>query len=275
MDNSLKPVQEFREDCPRKLYHYTSLEALKGIVHQKKLVFWATRFDSMNDPVDYLFAANIVLPKLLAVLKQKTGLNDEETDYNEMYPYTVSFSEKFDDESMWKHYGSEVSLEINTDFFYPKYAVGDKVKFFFDKCVYADEEELNDSFFLNMLNSVNCENIPFKVQYACVYTKRKAFQREDEWRMFDADYLTGYVDADCVFHKFEMPQGVEVSCVKDKDLVLHKEFELPPEALTGIIINDNDPFHFQKVKKHIQIYLKQNGFPIHNISIRQTNNYPL
>lgn len=275
MENNLRPCQERRPDCPSHLYHYTSLQALIGIIQKKKLLFRGTRYDSMNDPVDYTFAADVVIPKLLSVLEKEKKLNDEETDYCEMYPYTVSFSENKDDESMWKHYGSDVSLEIDTSTFYPKYDINEKIKFFFDKCIYVNEEQLETAFITKWQESLQFTNIPAIVQYACVYIKRDAFQREKEWRIFTADYRTGLMGKDGVFYETEIPQDVKVSMIREKDIILYKEFEFPMEALTGIIINDNDPFHFHKVKKHIQLLLISNGFPPGKIKIRQTCNYPL
>ena len=275
MDTNCKSIQERREDCPNSLYHYTDLNALKGIIKEKKLVFWGTRFDSMNDPLDYTFAANIIIPKILSYLNQLQGLKDEETDYNEMYPYSVSFSENEDDESMWTHYGSEVALEIDTRFFYPLYNLNETIKFWFDKCLYVNEVDITDEFINSCLNDFPSDNIPSRVQYASAFIKRDAFARENEWRMFSADYKTGYCDADGTFYRTEIPNGIKVATVRDKDLILYKEFELPSEALKGIIINDCDVSHFHKVKSHIQLLLKANGFSSEKINIRQTKNYPL
>ena len=275
MENNMKPCQERRHDCPSHLYHYTSLQALTGIIQKRKLLFRGTRYDSMNDPVDYTFAADVVIPKVLLALGKEKNLNEEDTDYSEMYPYIVSFSENKDDELMWKHYGSDVSLEIDTSYFYPKYDINDKIKFFFDKCVYANEEELITAFITKWQESIPFTNIPAIVQYACVYIKRDAFRRENEWRIFAADYRTGLMRKDGTFYETEMPMDVKVSMIRGKDIILYKEFEFPMEALTGIIINDNNPSHFHKVKKHIQLLLIANGFPFEKIQIRQTNRYPL
>lgn len=268
-----KPVQEKIKDIPAHLYHYTKLEALIGIIKKGKLVFRGTRYDSMNDPSDYLFASQAVLPKVISELRNISELSEEQTDYCEMYPYSVSFTENFDDEFMWKHYGSEISLEIDSKSFYPTYEVGDTVKFFFDKCVYANEDTLDVAFIKKFMDSIQTENLTSIAQYACVFIKRDAFQREKEWRMFAADYKTGTLNGN--YFEIEMPKDIKVSGVKNRDVILYKEFELPSKALTGIIINDNDPAHFAKVKKHIQLFLLENQYSLDNICIRQTKNYPL
>ena len=56
------------------VYHYTSLDALVGILKREEikdfkgkmntkssLVFWGSRYDCMNDPQDYLFASKVGL----------------------------------------------------------------------------------------------------------------------------------------------------------------------------------------------------------------------
>lgn len=270
-----KPIQEPRLDCPSRLFHYTSLQALTGIIQKGKLLFRGTRYDSMNDPVDYSFAAEVVIPKVLSELEKDSALKDEETDYCEMYPYTVSFSENKDDESMWRHYGSEVSLEIDSSYFYPLYNVDERIKFYFDKCTYVNEEEIDSAFIKKWQESIPFTNIPSIAQYACVFIKRDAFQREKEWRLFAADYKTGIMRGNGIFCNTEIPQHVKISTIRDKDIILFKEFVLPKEALTGIVINDINPSHFHKVKKHIQLLLIANEFPFEKISIRQTSNYPL
>ena len=56
-------------------YHYTSLEALNGIlqrneVGEKKLCFWATRYDCFKDKEEYLFGIDCLRECLLNLEKQ-------------------------------------------------------------------------------------------------------------------------------------------------------------------------------------------------------------
>lgn len=68
---------------PEYVYHYTSLDALLGILRKEEkrdttckvkcsssLVFWGSRYDCMNDSQDYLFASRVVLPKNLKSIEQ-------------------------------------------------------------------------------------------------------------------------------------------------------------------------------------------------------------
>lgn len=45
------------------LYHYTKIDAAISII-KNGLCFWGFRYDSMNDPTDYVFARDTILPQL-------------------------------------------------------------------------------------------------------------------------------------------------------------------------------------------------------------------
>ena len=91
------------------LYHYTKIDASINII-RNGLCFWGFRYDSMNDPTDYIFARDIILPKLL----QKQPKEDR-SDYLTIYPYIVSFCTERDFEMMWRLYQGEVALVIDSE----------------------------------------------------------------------------------------------------------------------------------------------------------------
>ena len=62
------------------VYHYTSLDAVRGILRDKDICFWGTRYDSLNDPTDCAYAEEDILPEFKEFLKEETWpvhLNDE------------------------------------------------------------------------------------------------------------------------------------------------------------------------------------------------------
>ena len=65
-----------------KIYHYTSLEALVNILTKDRISLMATRYDSMNDPLDFKFAKDVVIPKLRIAI-QNLNLVDDEVEYIE------------------------------------------------------------------------------------------------------------------------------------------------------------------------------------------------
>ena len=72
-----------------RIYHYTSLDALVGILKkeiddssgkrekQNSLTFWGSRYDCMNDPQDYLFASKVVLPKILKAFELREDISED------------------------------------------------------------------------------------------------------------------------------------------------------------------------------------------------------
>ena len=274
---------------PKYVYHYTSLEALVGILKKEEfkdsagkpnsknaLVFWGSRYDCMNDPQDYLFASQIVLPKIMKSLEQREDIAEDLKENNDAYPYIVSFSENEDDESMWIHYNAEVCLKIDTQYLSPWITEDSVIKGFWGECVYTKEQDIDESFFESWRKSLQyIENIPSMARHACVYIKRDAFKKEREWRLYLSDETLPHVrsNGDCYY--IEQPQDVKVKFVRDNDIVFYKEFWIDARALKGIIINDTDFEHFHSSKKHIEILLQSRGFYPEDILIEQTSRYPL
>lgn len=276
-------------NMPEYVYHYTKLDALMGIlkreeikesIEKKKLVnslvFWGTRYDCMNDPQDYLFASQVVLPKVMKSIEQREDITEDLKENNDAYPYIVSFSENEDDDSMWKHYNAEVCLKIDTSYLSPWIVVDGVIKGFWGKCIYAKEQDIDESFFESWRNSLQyIENIPSMARHACVFIKRYAFRSEKEWRLYLADETSSHYRADGTSYHAEQPQDVKIKFVRDNDIIFYKEFRINAEALKGIIINDTDYEHYHKVKKHIELLLSSRGFDSKNILIEQTSKYPL
>lgn len=273
---------------PKFVYHYTSLDALRGILNQEDIVtpkgnkkeslltFWGSRYDCMNDPQDFTFASKVVLPRIQRFLKMKSDIGEELRECNEMFPYIVSFSETKDDESMWNNYHAEVCLELDTQYLSPWIVENGIIKGFWGRCIYARENEIDDKFLEAWKGSLHSiENIHSMAQHACVYIKRKAFEREKEWRLYLADEIMAHVQLDGSSYYTEQPQDVKIKCIRDKDIVFYKEFKIDYKALKKIIINDTDWEHFHKVKKHIEILLESKGFCSDDIVIEQTDRYPI
>ncbi|MBQ7421156.1 MAG: DUF2971 domain-containing protein [Prevotella sp.] len=265
------------------VYHYTDMNAFVGIIggydngdNTHCLTFWGTRYDSLNDPQDYVFASKVVLPKFKKAIENMKNLKEEEVEDVESFPYIVSFSENRDSDFMWKHYKAEICLELDSKCFSPWIEKEGKINAFWGKCEYAEESEIDDVFFEKWRSSgVYTTNLNDMARHACVYIKRKAFEQEKEWRLYMSDSVLPHFKANGDSYEMEQPQDVKVKCVRDKDIILYKEFTPPAEALKGIIVNDKDWDHFQKVKNHIEILLRKKGFYPEDIKIEQTNSYPL
>ena len=250
------------------IYHYTSLDAAVKIIKNDNICFWGTRYDSMNDPTDSIYARDIVLP-LFRKCVEESNLNDYEKDDSEAFPYIVSFSKNDDDFNMWRMYKADIALEFDYDKI--KEVIDNSQNYiYFEECEYAQSEDDIHHFFTNKLNSVNNgQGIMLAARHALAFIKRKEFESEHEVRLVDFDHESDFF-RNGEFTTHENPQNIGIKTIRDKDIVLYKEFLLPKDALTGIIINSNGNEHFERLKHHIKLVLLQLKYDIQNINIRKS-----
>lgn len=120
-------------------YHYTSLEALKGILKEKptenqELCFWATRYDCFEDTDEYFLGIE-TLKRLLPIYENKYNLQEDRRiagtfekdlikgNVNLPYPYVISVSARNDNAYMWENYADHkkgVVLALNIDTMFGK-----------------------------------------------------------------------------------------------------------------------------------------------------------
>ncbi len=260
---------------PEFIYHYTSYRALLGIINKDKLVFHGSRYDCMNDPNDCTFASRIVLPQVLQSIENDPHFTSKEKDFIEAFPYVVSFSENEDEESMWQHYGSQICLCLSVKDIKDGCDIDSRHIATWGKCHYADEKEIPFAFTEIFKNMEQSDNIMDNVMEACSFVKRKAFEKEREWRLVSNDYKLFTSDAKGNIIDREIPDERTNFKMNSMGKILpYKNFNIKSTALKGIIINEDNPEEFCRIKKHIKLLLTKNRF-LSNIDIRQANKYPL
>lgn len=252
------------------IYHYTSLDAAVKILQKEHICFWGTRYDSMNDPTDSIYARDVVIPLFKKVVEDDSRLEDYDKDDSEAFPYIVSFSQKEDDFYMWRTYKADIALEFDRDVI-KKSIDKDKGPSFvyFEDCEYPGNEDAIHRTFIKKLNMLNQgQGTMLSARHAVAFIKKKEFMAEKEVRLvaFDHEGIS-FTEGSCVEH--EIPNNIGFKMIRNKDLVLYKEFHLPQNALTGIIINSNSEEHYKSVKRHIGLWLLQQGYN-HEIEIRKT-----
>ena len=263
------------------LYHYTKIDASINII-RNGLCFWGFRYDSMNDPTDYIFARDIILPKLL----QKQPEEDR-SDYLTIYPYIVSFCTERDFEIMWRLYQGEVALVIDSEKlpFEEWDKEGDiSEDTLYNKVMYATEESIESvakELYENRREILNDATIDEYQLSVLPFIKHKAYEIEHEFRLAKVDYdsftakYNPHKPDKCDIYEGEVPKNIKCLDAKDGTLRLYKEFHLPKECLVGIIIHTFDDKKFKTQKKHFELWLIQNGFSIQNIKIEKTQSYPV
>lgn len=249
------------------IYHYTSLDATIKILQKDKICFWGTRYDSMNDPTDYIYAKDIVIPLLKNVI-DIADVDAYDKDDLEAFPYIVSFSNVDDDFNMWRMYNADVALEFDRAAIKNHLEHNTKEFVFLEECCYPGIDEIHRMFAMK-LDTINIgQGLMLAARHTLAFIKRKNYINEHEVRLVAFDH------AGATFHKGEIIEqeiahDIGIRTIRNKDLVLYKEFLLPKEALTGIIINSNGEKHYESLKKHLQLWLLQQNYN-HNITIRKS-----
>ncbi len=136
-------------------YHYTSLEALNGILQndkasKKRLCFWATRYDCFEDKEEYLLGIDC-LGKCLSDLEEHCNLQKDRRiaanfkreliagKKNLPFPYVVSITSRNDNLYMWENYANHnngVVLEI--DIPQKNYEFREPILYDLEKCIYVE-----------------------------------------------------------------------------------------------------------------------------------------
>lgn len=266
-------------DDPEFVFHYTTLGGLMGILRNNFLEFHGSRYDSMNDPDDYIFARDIVMPMIKASF-EGTDIPAEQTEDFAHYPYIVSFSEEEDDPFMWEHYGSKVCLKIDRKAIKSYSTNKEKnLLYYFNKCSYIGEKEIITKFIDNYARMYDSDNICDRADVACSFIKRKAFERENEWRMVSFNYegITVSKNSNNGFtiQDYELPDDRIEFELKDGNIRSYKIFQLPCESLKGIIINEGDWSSYQRTRKQVELLLCKRNMSELLDNITMTNKYPL
>lgn len=263
------------------LYHYTKIDAAINII-QNDLCFWGFRYDSMNDPTDYVFARDIILPKLLNELSE-----EERGYYLNIYPYIVSFCKEKDSDIMWRLYQGEVALVIDQKKFpFEEWNKSGDISenTLYNDVLYTTQESIEyvaKKLYDSRNNVIENEKIDEYQLSVLPFIKHKAYEMEHEYRLAKVDYdslsfqYNPKSPNNCDVYDGEIPKEIHCLGSKDGQLRLYKEFHLPKESLVGIIIHSFDEAKFKIQKKHFELWLIQNGFSLKNIKIEKTQSYPV
>lgn len=261
----------------RKLYHYTDMKAAISILQNGQngsLCFWGTRYDSMEDTEDFIYAQDKVIPLFLKSLDDHSFDESEREDYN-IYPYVVSFSEIEDDPNMWKEYRAEVAIELDYNVIVKEVEKlnNPTFEYSFGKCKYPkDDNELHQYFTEYFNNADYLGSIPITARYQTAFIKKEKYAFENEHRLLTCDYdslMVSYNNGEPIFLEKEIGRNVKMRDSKDGRKIPYKEFHLPQAALKGLILNCKSEC-FESVKSKLKGLLTELGYNLQDIYIRKT-----
>jgi hypothetical protein len=260
------------------IYHYTSLNALMGILqglgsipsrHEKDLCFWGSRFDCMNDAIDCQFA--LQLPEQI--------LKKIKPDYSHpprtVYPYVVSFCKKEDYLSMWRLYSSYVCLKFDKDVLEKSLNGNDTI---LHDCKYSKNniDDIANSYKELFTENVHAEDedIWTNAQCAASFIKHNSFEEEQECRLvhFRSSNKTS-ISIKGSESPIQISEDTSDLCFRTEGnrLVPFHKFYLPAAALKGIIVREYDEDTFKRVKAGIKLVLQQRNIEIKDKEIVQSS----
>lgn len=224
------------------LYHYTSFEALKGILNRadttQKMNFWATRYDFFEDKEEFklgVVTLNKYLPKVEESLQEDRKIanyfkwDNIKDNINIPWPYVVSFTNRCDNSYMWLNYADRfngVVLSVDDSV---SVEVPNAPTMAMRKCIYLEDltsnklldfvrnEYLNAAY--RMLNSPS-KGLAFNlmVQYPQIFVqfiayyllsfvapqfKGRNYQKEEETRAILAIPIPEYINSLLSFPKYQ------------------------------------------------------------------------
>ena len=219
-----------------------------GICRDKKLVFWATRYNCLNDPLE--FALNNKIQSFAKEFCRDNGLPfDFDADF-EVHPYIISLCKKRDDLTMWRLYGSEGNgIMLSLD-----YEVLEKSHFavtlendgsmkrkhndYFMSVEYYDENTEVDRFnsCLNKYLEKYSSDAQDDLLTTCAFMKRIEYEFENEFRYARMNY-NGFVmrGPDDMTDYSEMALNV-LYRTRGNSIVPYIEVEFPTNALKEIVL---------------------------------------
>ena len=274
------------------VYHYTDVKALEGILKKDNLCLWATRYDKLNDPNEFVWAKEKIIPILNELLlSDKQPLDNE----YEFYPYVISLCKEPDCLTMWRLYannGLGIQIELEKRLLVEETEKncclesegkeGEKMPKgkkrcpdYFLPCRYANESNIHaelqamkDDFQLNHDSDTNNDFYDM-----CAFIKTDDYEVEREFRYIRPNHDEGH------FTPFNYETGGKwkenLDNVKyrsrENDFIPYQEVFFPKETLKEIVIGY--AYKFDETKNYLEYLLKERGYDISKITIKKSKFY--
>lgn len=256
------------------VYHYTSLDALKGII-QSKICLWATRYDHLNDPHEQVWAKNVISD----YCSQDPYINYKPTEHFEdwfaKYSYIISFCDIPDYRNMWRLYcndGKGVCLSFDAEVLAAESQKNTNIDpqhsfDVFEKVYYSSKKTIKDAveywrqrgvFNLNHYEPID------ELMNLCAFIKDDDFSIENELRYARIREIS-YIEAlhnsqkeGCIEWKFfHDDNDVKYRNRGELEIVPYIEIQFPPNALKAITIGYQ--YKYEELEPYIRSILSSCG----------------
>ena len=256
------------------ILHFTSFNVLESIIKDNGLHFWATRYDCMNDPLEYKWLYEPLKEK---IAKDNPTLQGQVDFLYEIFPYVISFSGASNHQYLWEKYGQDghgVCLVMNRKIMQPTVQSFIKDGDYLADVKYATEqdkiEKLSEATLEYRMKGYGTANNSeeFVDEIACCpFVKCEEWNKEEEIRYIrirERNMHASYSNSkkDCVFSYPEDTSNVKYRNRNGKQIP-YLDIALPKSSLEGIVIGKH--LDFKATKGEIKTLLQQTDYQ--NISI--------
>lgn len=256
------------------ILHFTSYDVLKSIIKNDGLHFWASRYDCMNDSLEYKWLYEPLKEK---ITKNNITLKGQVDSLYELFPYVVSFSEASDTKYLWEKYGKNgngVCLVMNRKIMLPTDEQFAKEGDYLASVRYATEQnkmaklaEVTLEYRKEGYGTANISEEFVDEIACCPFVKCEEWSKEEEVRYVRIRERNMQVSCSENGVYFSYPQ--DKKCVKYCDnngkQVPYLDIVFPKLSLEGILIGKQ--LNFETTEKTIKTLLQQIGYK--NISVEQ------
>lgn len=256
------------------ILHFTSYDVLKSIIKNDGLHFLASRYDCMNDSLEYKWLYEPLKEK---ITKNNITLKGQVDSLYELFPYVVSFSEASDTKYLWEKYGKNgngVCLVMNRKIMQPTEEQFVKEGDYLASVRYATEQnkmaKLAEVTFEYRKKGYGTANVSeeFVDEIACCpFVKCEEWSKEEEVRYVrirERNMLASYSKEGGVFSHPMNTNGVKCRESNGKK-IYYLDILFPKLSLEGILIGKQ--LNFETTEKKIKNLLQETGYE--NISVEQ------
>ena len=257
------------------ILHFTSYNALESIIKDDGLHFWASRYDCMNDPLEYKWLYEPLKEK---IAKDSPNLQGQVDSLYEIFPYVISFSGASNHQYLWEKYGQDghgVCLVMNREIMQPTVLSFIKDSDYLANVRYATEQnkmaklaEVTSEYRDNGYGTANIGEEFVDDIACCPFVKREKWSKEEEIRYVrirERNMHASYSKDGGIFSYPEDINGVKYRENNGKQ-VPYLDIVFPKLSLEGIVIGKH--LELETTIKVINILLQQTDYQ--NIDIEQS-----
>ena len=262
-------------NLPNQILHFTSCNVLESIIKDDGLHFWASRYDCMNDPLEYKWLYEPLEEK---IVRDNPTLQGQVDSLYEQFPYVISFSGASDNKYLWEKYGENgngVCLVMNRKIMQPTDEQFAKEGDYLASVRYATEQtkmkklsEVTLEYRKNGYGTANNSEEFVDEIACCPFVKCEEWSKEEEVRYVrirEHNMYTSYSKEGGVYSYPEDTNGVKYRENNGKQ-VPYLDIVFPKLSLEGIVIGKH--LELETTIKVINILLQQTDYQ--NIDIEQS-----